>query len=78
MRKIEVRLPGKTWEQADSHMAHAVQITSNGDLVLMQSHEQPVEGGVLMQTRLQHAYSSTTWAEFRDAGEIVAVSETRQ
>jgi len=73
MRKIEIRPTGKAWGDHHTHVVHSVQITSNGDLVLMGVTEKPVgetEGVVVFATKLQHGYSAGTWAEFRDAGEI--------
>ena len=75
MRKIEVRLTGKTWGDLEAHVCHAVQLTSNGDLVFMgtdTSREigQSGDGQALFATKLQHGYSAGVWAEFRDAGEV--------
>jgi hypothetical protein len=73
MRRIEIRLTGKTWEEKQTHIVHAVQLNSAGDLVLMGVTEKPVgehEGVQVYATKLQHGYSAGTWAEFRDAGEL--------
>lgn len=75
MRKIEVRLTGKNWVDSDrSHAAHSVQITSNGDLVILGVGDKPVgetpDGQVVYSTKIQHGYAAGTWAEFNDGGEI--------
>lgn len=74
MRRIEVRLPGQIdWVHCQVHVCHAVQITSNGDLVVMHVVEMPLgqnsDGQMVTQTKLQHAYAAGEWAQFRDAGE---------
>jgi len=74
MRRIEVRLTGKSWADQEFHLCHAVQITSNGDLVVMGVGDKALgetpDGQVVYGTKLQHGYSAGAWAEFRDAGEV--------
>lgn len=76
MRRIEVRLAGEEdWEGCDVHVCHALQITSNGDLVVLGVAESPmgqdpVSGQQVFGTKLQHGYGAGEWGQFRDTGEV--------
>lgn len=75
LRKIEVRLTGnETWEGCEVQLCESLQITSNGDLVVLGTDSsKPVgqdEGRIVFATTLQHGYAAGEWAQFRDAGHV--------